>query len=285
MKLLQLTFKVRPAVHHPMFYEWQFGFLSIWLFGSSDEDARKRAEKVLEQLPYERVGEGISVRDRESKTGGSAEFRRFEKEALEVGLALRLASLATGVDEGDFETMELPLKTPRSPASAQSREPRGQIRQERGRGREMSKVFAEGTRRTPLREAGGSVLILKARLGRWCDRYALDSSRSREMVERVSERIENIKKAVESHAGCRATHVESNPVTEGYLNQIVWEGVVEVFDLDGHPKANRAYGWQFWEGKNAQYTVVLGIPPIDSPNAAVRASIAAEAEKMHDNSQ
>src|SRR5476651_1123437 len=27
--------------------------------------------------------------------------------------------------------------------------------------------FAEGTRRTPLREAGGSVLILKARLGRW----------------------------------------------------------------------------------------------------------------------
>jgi hypothetical protein len=55
--------------------------------------------------------------------------------------------------------------------------------------------------------------------------------------------------------------------------------------LDGHPKAKRAYGWQFWEGKNAQYTVVLGIPPVDSPNAAVRASIAAEAKKMQDNSQ
>jgi hypothetical protein len=101
----------------------------------------------------------------------------------------------------------------------------------------------------------------------------------------VSERIENIKKAVESHAGCRATHVESNPVTESYLNQIVWECVVEVFNLDGHPKANRAYGWQFWEGRNAQYTVVLGIPPIDSSNAAVRASITAEARKMRDNSQ
>ncbi len=101
----------------------------------------------------------------------------------------------------------------------------------------------------------------------------------------MSEQIENIKKAVERHAGCRATHVESNPVTEGYLDQIVWEGVVEVFDLDGHPKANRAYGWQFWEGKNAQYTVVLGIPPIDSPSAAVRASIAAEAQQMHRNSQ
>ena len=101
----------------------------------------------------------------------------------------------------------------------------------------------------------------------------------------MSEQIENIKKAVERHTGCRATHVESNPVTEGYLDQIVWEGVVEVFDLDGHPKAKRAYGWQFWEGKNAQYTVVLGIPPIDSPSAAVRASIAAEAQQMHRNSQ
>ena len=102
----------------------------------------------------------------------------------------------------------------------------------------------------------------------------------------MSARIANIKKAVEEHAGCAATHRESAPVTEGYLDQkIAWEGVVEVFDLDGHPKAKRAYGWQFWEGRNAQYTVVLGIPPVDSPNAAVRASIAAEAKKMQDNSQ
>jgi hypothetical protein len=92
-------------------------------------------------------------------------------------------------------------------------------------------------------------------------------------------------KAVEEHAECAATRRESVPVTEGYLDQIAWEGVVEVFDLDRHPKAKRAYGWQFWEGKNAQYTVVLGIPPVDSPNAAVRASIAAEAKKMQDNSQ
>ena len=94
----------------------------------------------------------------------------------------------------------------------------------------------------------------------------------------MSARIANIKKAVEEHAGCAATHRESA------LDQIAWESVVEVFDLDRHPKAKRAYGWQFWEGKNAQYTVVLGIPPIDSPSAAVRASIAAEAQQMHRNS-
>jgi hypothetical protein len=41
----------------------------------------------------------------------------------------------------------------------------------------------------------------------------------------------------------------------------------------------------FGEERNAQYTVVLGIAPVDSPNAAVRASIAAEAKQMRDNSQ
>jgi hypothetical protein len=76
----------------------------------------------------------------------------------------------------------------------------------------------------------------------------------------VSERIEAIRKDVEEHAGCSATHFDSTPVTEGYLDQIIWEGVVETFELHGHPKAQRAYGWRFWEGKNAQYTVVLGIP-------------------------
>jgi hypothetical protein len=92
----------------------------------------------------------------------------------------------------------------------------------------------------------------------------------------VSERIDNIRNAVERHAGCPATHVESNPVTEGYLNQIVWDGVVETFDLHGHAEAKRAYGWQ----RDKEYTVVLQIPPVESANSAVRAAIVAEARKV-----
>jgi hypothetical protein len=65
----------------------------------------------------------------------------------------------------------------------------------------------------------------------------------------VSERIENIRKAVEEHAECRAKHRDSVPVTEGYLDQIMWEGVVEVFDLDAHPKAKRASDGNFGKGK------------------------------------
>ena len=89
--------------------------------------------------------------------------------------------------------------------------------------------------------------------------------------------IQNIQRAVEKAAGCPVRYVEAVLVVEWFREQAVWEGVVEVFDLEGHPKAKRAYGWLKWEGENAQYTTALEIPPVDSPNTAVRVTIAAEA--------
>jgi hypothetical protein len=90
----------------------------------------------------------------------------------------------------------------------------------------------------------------------------------------VNERLELIHKAVERAAECPATHLESATVVEGFRDQIMWQGVVEVFALDGHAKAKRAYGWQDGE----RFVAVLEIPPVDSPNTAVRAAIAANAK-------
>jgi hypothetical protein len=58
----------------------------------------------------------------------------------------------------------------------------------------------------------------------------------------------------------------------------VWEGVVHVFDLEGHPKAPRAYAWSSpIEGSTKRrFFAVLHIPPIVSPLDAVRAEIVAE---------
>jgi hypothetical protein len=95
----------------------------------------------------------------------------------------------------------------------------------------------------------------------------------------VTERIANIQKAVEKVAECSATHLESVAVVEGFRNQTMWEGIVEIFTLNGHSKAKRAYGWQTGKGKDAQFFAVLEILPVNSPNAAVRASIAANARK------
>ena len=95
----------------------------------------------------------------------------------------------------------------------------------------------------------------------------------------MSERIENILRAVEKAAGCPATHLESAVVVETFRGQTIWQGVVEAFELQGHAKAKRAYGWNSGKGADATYTAVLEIPPVTSPNTAVRASIVAAAKK------
>lgn len=95
----------------------------------------------------------------------------------------------------------------------------------------------------------------------------------------MSERIANIQKAVEKAAACPATHLETVAVVEGFGGQTVWQGEVEIFTLHGHTKAKRAYGWSDGENEDARYTAVLEIPPVTSPNTAVRASIVAAQSK------
>jgi hypothetical protein len=86
--------------------------------------------------------------------------------------------------------------------------------------------------------------------------------------------IPEIQLAVEKAAGCPAKHLRTALVIEGWKKEIVWQGEVEVFTLKGHRKAKVAFGWRNPEG---DFTAVLGIPPVESPNTAVRAAIAARA--------
>lgn len=88
--------------------------------------------------------------------------------------------------------------------------------------------------------------------------------------------IESLKKAIKSLHGCDADHVSSVPVHETFRGQVVWDGVVEVFDLKGHPKAKRCYAWSHLHGpkdEERRFVAVLEIPPVSSAETAVRASI------------
>jgi hypothetical protein len=79
--------------------------------------------------------------------------------------------------------------------------------------------------------------------------------------------------------GCDAFYVETVPVVEEFQGSTIWEGDVEVFDIRGHPKARRGYGWGHISGEHEQarrYFTVLELPPVDSPQAAVKAAIASE---------
>jgi hypothetical protein len=47
-----------------------------------------------------------------------------------------------------------------------------------------------------------------------------------------------------------------------------------VFALIGHPKAKYAYAWTYRDDNQNKTTVVLKIPPVDSPQTAVKIAIA-----------
>jgi hypothetical protein len=86
--------------------------------------------------------------------------------------------------------------------------------------------------------------------------------------------------------GCDSTHLESVPVHEVFEGKTVWDGVVEVFDLLGHPKAKRAYGWSHPEGpddKGERFVIVLELPPVDSPKTAVQVAAANDIKKRYDH--
>ncbi len=79
--------------------------------------------------------------------------------------------------------------------------------------------------------------------------------------------------------GVESEHVESVPVKETFQGRTVWEGIVEVFDLKGHPTAFRVYAWSHDtdDPENPKrHVAVLHAHPIKSAQDAVRAAIVQE---------
>ena len=90
--------------------------------------------------------------------------------------------------------------------------------------------------------------------------------------------VNQLKEAVERMHGGSATLARSVPVHETFEGKPVWEGLVHVFDLTRNPTETRAYAWSSpIEGSTKRrFFAVLHQPPVDSPQAAVRATIVAE---------
>jgi hypothetical protein len=94
----------------------------------------------------------------------------------------------------------------------------------------------------------------------------------------MEENAAALRGAVESQHGGTATLAQSVPVKETHAGAVVWDGVVHVFDLNGHPTASRAYAWSSpIEGSDKRrFFAVLHQGPVKSPLDAVRAAIVAE---------
>jgi hypothetical protein len=94
-----------------------------------------------------------------------------------------------------------------------------------------------------------------------------------------SDYIAELRGVIRKLHGVESTHVESVPVKETFRGETVWEGIVEVFELHGHPKASRAYAWAHpTDGPESpkRHVTVLHIGPVTSAVEAVRAAIVQE---------
>jgi hypothetical protein len=91
--------------------------------------------------------------------------------------------------------------------------------------------------------------------------------------------LEELQQVINRLHGVRSTHVQSVPVTEKFEGRVIWDGIVEVFELHGHPKATHAYAWSHDTNDPKQpkrSVAVLNIPPAISPETAVRVAIMQE---------
>ena len=102
-------------------------------------------------------------------------------------------------------------------------------------------------------------------------------------VANKSDYLARLQVAVSQLHNCGAAWRESVPVREVFQGKTLWNGDVEVFDLTGHPKAQRAYGWSHPEnadGTGERFVAVLEIPPVDSPQTAVKMAIYSDIKKV-----
>jgi hypothetical protein len=85
-----------------------------------------------------------------------------------------------------------------------------------------------------------------------------------------------LKRAVEELHGCEANYLTSQHVRESFEGKPVWDGMVSIFAIAGHPAATTCYAWSAEEpgSSTRSYYAVLHLAPIESARDAVRASLA-----------
>lgn len=91
--------------------------------------------------------------------------------------------------------------------------------------------------------------------------------------------ITALQDAIRAMHGCESKYERTEHVHEVFDGKTAWDGIVRVFTLIKHPKADCCYAWSYREGNEIKSVAVLKIPPVDSPQSAVKVAIASKARK------
>lgn len=96
----------------------------------------------------------------------------------------------------------------------------------------------------------------------------------------MTDDLRNPHRAVAALHGCGCANLSTARVHEMMNGKTVWKGEVEVFDLTGDPKADKAFAWSWRDDAGEiRYIAVLNAPPISSPREAVQAAITSGKQK------
>ena len=93
---------------------------------------------------------------------------------------------------------------------------------------------------------------------------------NKDYIERLKQVIFHLHKSDSKHIG-------SVLVEEVFRGKTLWKGDVEVFDLTGHPKAKRCYGWSY--GQPEQFITILELPPVTDAKSAVKVGVSYQIKK------
>jgi len=87
--------------------------------------------------------------------------------------------------------------------------------------------------------------------------------------------------AIRQTHNCEAVHCQTVPVHETIDGKTIWQGEVEVFDLDGHAEAKKCFAWSHHEkGRGERFVTVLEKQLVNSPEMAVKSAIFFDAQPV-----
>jgi hypothetical protein len=78
---------------------------------------------------------------------------------------------------------------------------------------------------------------------------------------------------VEKNVGGFARHITSTAVIEVFEGDLIWEGVVETFEVACNPDIKRCYGFTYREDETLQYVTIAETDEVNSPKLAVKAFV------------
>ena len=96
----------------------------------------------------------------------------------------------------------------------------------------------------------------------------------------MTKRFQALRTAVEKDVGGKAERVKSTSVVETFRGKVLWEGVVETFEVASGPEVKRCYAFIYPEANDDQRVATIQEgPKVNSPESAVRAFIASRVQR------